>query len=139
MKAQISIDFLIALTLITITAVNLISLGLSQMKDAETFDTSSKLKVFAIDVRDTVAKVYSSGRGFKIRKSWPFNLGPGDNITIALQTPGMLNITAFIGGEKYIVIEKLQVPITQNTSVILQINSPDFWIENDGGSIRVEK
>ncbi|HII60342.1 hypothetical protein [Pyrococcus horikoshii] len=137
MRSQVSIDFLIALTLVTITALNLISLGLTQMEEAKSFDLSSKVKVFAIDVRDTVTKVYSCGEGFAVKKTWPFELNPGDEIIVSLETSGIVNVTLITGGKRYTVIERLQVPIAENSSVILTTEKRNFWIKFEGG-VKVE-
>ncbi|AEC52830.1 hypothetical protein PNA2_1916 [Pyrococcus sp. NA2] len=137
MKGQISIDFLIALTLVMITALNLVSLGLSQTEDIKSFDISARLKVFAIDVRDTITKVYSVGEGFAVKKSWPFKLEPNERIILSLKSPGIVNITLISGEKSYTILEKTQVPITENSTVVLTRDNKSFWIKFEGG-IKIE-
>ncbi|WP_054841100.1 hypothetical protein [Thermococcus peptonophilus] len=70
-RGQLSIDVIFALTLITLTVLSLVSLASHQVESAELMDKTSKLKVFAIDLRDTVVKVYSSGGpGFSVKKRY---------------------------------------------------------------------
>ncbi|AMQ18916.1 hypothetical protein [Thermococcus peptonophilus] len=128
-RGQLSIDVIFALTLITLTVLSLVSLASHQVESAELMDKTSKLKVFAIDLRDTVVKVYSSGPGFSVKKTVPMNLSAGDEITVVLNsTSGRLEVSAVIGGERYRVYQNLPVPLVATSSVTLNSASPDLWV-----------
>ncbi|AEH24747.1 hypothetical protein [Pyrococcus yayanosii] len=140
MRGQLSLDFLLAFLLISITALNLTYLAVGEKVKAEEFDTVAKLKVFAIDVRDTVAKVHSMGGGFSIRKEYPFELKPGDRIIVILDnTTNVIKIEATINGRVYSVIQRSQVPIYEQTLVILDASHSSFWItaSDEGGFTHV--
>ncbi|BAD85855.1 hypothetical protein, conserved [Thermococcus kodakarensis KOD1] len=128
-RGQLSIDVIFAFTLITLTVLSLVSLASRQVESAELTDKTSKLKVFAIDLRDTVTKVYSSGPGFSVKKTVPMNLRAGDKITVVLNsTSGRLDVSAVIGGEHYRVYQNLPVPLVATTNVTLNSTSPDLWV-----------
>ncbi len=138
-RGQISIDFLFAVTLVMLTVLNLVYIATNETTQAENFDTLSKLKVFSIDIRDSVTKVYSVGSGFKIKKELPLKLEPGEWVTVKLDnTTNRVVITAYIGGKNYYTAQKLPVPVGENSEVILTGNHTTFWIKaeyNEGGSM----
>jgi hypothetical protein len=128
-RAQLSIDLLFAITLISLTAVSLISLSTHEAEGARTFGTLAQLKVFSIDLRDTVTKVYSIGDGFSVQKRAPFSLGPGENITVTLNaSTNSVEIRAVIGGRKYKTAQQVPVPIVSNSSVTLNSTVQTFWV-----------
>ncbi len=128
-RGQISLDFLFAVTLIAITMVNLVYIANSERSHAETFDTATKLKIFSVDVRDSLAKVYAAGSGFTLKKTAPFTLRGGDYINITLSPTGnMINVTAVVDGEMYKVVQKSPVPILMGSSVTLTPENPEFHI-----------
>jgi len=127
-RGQISLDFLFAVTLIGITALNIVYVASSERVHSETFDTVSKLKAFSIDVRDSVVKVYSSGNGFTLRKDLPMELGAGDNVTLVLAPPDKLLINATIGGRRYSVIQKVPLSLHRKSSVVLTSENRAFLI-----------
>ncbi|WP_297089726.1 hypothetical protein [Thermococcus sp.] len=127
-RGQISLDFLFAVTLITITMLNLVYIADSERAHSETFDTIAKLKAFSIDVRDSVVKVYTAGDGFTVRKELPINLDAGDKVTVSLLAPDSVVVNATIGGKGYRVAQRSPVPIYENTSVTLTGADRDFSI-----------
>ncbi|WP_240920769.1 hypothetical protein [Thermococcus sp. CX2] len=129
MRAQISLDFLFAVTLITLTMVNLVYIASSETSYAETFDVITKLKVFSIDVRDSVTKVYAVGDGFSIKKELSMSLDAGDKVTVTLvPSNDTIMINATIAGRKYLVIQKSPVPIYRESSVTLTAAKKEFHI-----------
>ncbi|ANF22691.1 hypothetical protein [Thermococcus piezophilus] len=129
MRAQISLDLLFAVTLITLTIVNLAYIASSETSYAETFDVITNLKVFSIDVRDSVAKVYAVGDGFSIRKELPMSLNEGDKVTVTLvPSNDTIMISATIAGRKYLVIQNSPVPIYRESSVTLTEADREFQI-----------
>ncbi len=128
-RGQISLDFLFAVTLIALTMVNLVYIANSERSHAETFDTATKIKIFSVDVRDSLAKVYAVGDGFKVRKNAPFKLYEGDYINITLSPTGnLINVTAVVSGEIYQVTQKSPIPIWRKSSVKLTPSDPEFYI-----------
>jgi hypothetical protein len=128
-RGQISLDFLFAVTLIALTMVNLVYIANSERSHAETFDTATKLKIFSVDVRDSLTKVYAAGNGFTLRKEAPFTLQGGDYINITLSpVDNLINVTAVVGGETYRVVQKSPVPILRESSVKLTPENPEFYI-----------
>lgn len=126
-RAQITFDFLIAIMLITVTVAGIISVASGETANARTFDTAVKLKILAVDVRDTVTQVYAAGDGFTVKKGIPFELKTGDSLTITLNsTSGMVEITALIGGKRFRVGQKLQVPLYSTSSITLGPGEVEF-------------
>ena len=128
-RGQISVDFLFAVTLVMLTVLNLVYVATNETTQAENFDTLSKLRVFSIDVRDSVAKVYSVGSGFKIKKEAPLKLEPGDWVRVKLDNAtNKVVITAHIGEKDYYTAQKLPVPIGEDSEVLLTQTHESFWI-----------
>jgi len=128
-RAQLSLDLMFAVTLVALTVLGLISLATHEVEGAQTFDASAKLKVFAIDIRDTVTKVYAAGEGFGVMKMVPFELENGDYVKVTLDGPsGELRVEAEIGGTKYTTVQKIPVSIASNTTVTLTPSNNEFWV-----------
>lgn len=126
-RAQITFDFLIAIMLITVTVAGVVSVASGEMRNARTFDTAVKLKILAVDVRDTVTQVYAAGDGFTVKKEIPFELKTGDSLTITLNsTSDMVEITALIGGKRFRVGQKLQIPLYSTSSITLGPGEREF-------------
>ncbi|AAL81634.1 hypothetical protein PFDSM3638_07600 [Pyrococcus furiosus DSM 3638] len=120
MKAQLSIDFIFAMTLLLIFSLGLMSFAFEEKEEVETLNHAAKVRVFAISLRDMINKVYAMGPGFAVVKDIPFTLGSKDNVTITVSTERKVTVVAYIEGKKYTVTETLQVPIFENTSVIIE-------------------
>jgi len=128
-KGQISLDFLFAATLIALTLVNLVYIGNSEISHAETFDIITKLKVFSIDIKDSIVKVYAAGDGFSVRKELPITLNAGDKVTVTLvPSNDTIMVNATIAGRKYLVIHNSPVPIYRESSVTLTDVDREFQI-----------
>ena len=128
-KGQISLDFLFAVTLISILTLNLVYIGTTQKTQAETFDLTTKAKVFAIDVRDSVAKVYAMGDGFKVKKDLPFRLQSGDSVVVLLDNvTDVIVIMGTVGGKRFYVEQKSQIPIYVRSKVVLTTGHSSFWV-----------
>ncbi len=128
-RAQLSIDLLFAVTLISLTVLSLVSMSTHEAQGARTLDTVAKLKVFAVDIRDTVVKVYSAGNGFSVRKDSPIVLGPGDVINVTLNASSdSVEVSALIGGKRYFTTQKLQVPLVSNSTVKLNSTMGSLWV-----------
>ncbi|MCD6373068.1 MAG: hypothetical protein J7L37_05930 [Thermococcus sp.] len=128
-KGQISLDFLFAVTLISILTLNLVYIGTTQKTQAETFDLTTKAKVFAVDIRDSVAKLYGLGDGFRVRKEIPFNLRPGDYVEVLLDnSTNTIAIAGEVGGKKFYTQIKSQVPIYEKSVIKLYPGKESFWI-----------
>ncbi|WP_297464325.1 hypothetical protein [Thermococcus sp.] len=128
-RGQISIDLLFAVTLVMLTVVSLINLSAQEMEGARVIDRTAQLKVFAVELRDSVVKVYSSGGGFAVRKEVPLKLHPGENVRVTLDnSTNALVVTAWIGGKSYRVAQRLPVPLSKKTSVKLTATDPSLWI-----------
>ena len=127
-RGQISLDFLFAVTLITITMLNLVYIADSERAHSETFDTIAKLKAFSVDIRDSVVKVYAAGDGFTVRKELPIKLSSGDRVAVSLVTPNSIVVNASLGGRGYTVVQRSPVPIYRNSSVTLTDTKGDFGI-----------
>ena len=128
-RAQLSIDLLFAVTLISLTVMSLISLSTHEAEGARTFDTLAQLKVFSVDLRDTVTKVYAVGGGFSVRKAAPFELNPGDRIVVTLNaSTDTLEVSALVGGRTYRTTQPLPVPLLSNSSVTLNSTVQTLWI-----------
>jgi len=136
-RGQISIDFLFAVVLVSLTLLGLIVSGVSQAKEVSLLGKGAQLKVFAVDVRDSVSQVYASGPGIVVVKAPPFPLTGDDWINVTLNTNQTLVITAQLDGKHYLVIQRLQVPIKIQSSVLLTPNNDTFRIVSsklvDGG------
>ncbi|NJF25538.1 hypothetical protein [Thermococcus sp. Bubb.Bath] len=126
-RGQITFDFLIALMLISVTVVGMISIASGEKANAETFDTAAKLKVFSVDMRDTVTKVYSIGEGFTVVKSLPMNLQKGESVTVTLNsTSNRVIIVANLNDGTFKVEQNLPVPVYSTTSVKLTPGKETF-------------
>ncbi|WP_297509195.1 hypothetical protein [Thermococcus sp.] len=139
-RGQISMDLLFAVTIISLTVVSLMNVALSEKIEVENFGRTAQLKLFAIDVRDTIARVYSAGSGMMVVKSSPLILEEGEWINITAFKNGTLKVLASIGGREYIVVERLQISPGNTSSVLLTADSPNFRIETreiPGGGIEV--
>lgn len=140
-RGQISIDFLFAVTLVMITMLNVVYIATSEKGSAETLDTAARLKVFAVDIRDTVAKVYATGEGFKVRKESPIPLKGADSINITLsEKTNTIIVIGNIGGRKYTTVQRSPVPIHQYESILITPDKSEIWIKatENGGEIYVE-
>ncbi|ASJ08423.1 hypothetical protein A3L11_03915 [Thermococcus siculi] len=140
-RGQISLDFLFAITLIAITVLNIVYIANMQRSHAETFDATTRLKIFSVDMRDTVAKVYASGNGFSVKKEPPIPLDSGDSITIQLITGNnTIIITANVGGRQYVTVQRSPVPIYQNESIQMTPDNSEIWVKarERGGKVYVE-
>ena len=140
-RGQISIDFLFAITLISITLLNMVYIANMQKSHAETFDVTTRLKVFSVGIRDSVAKVYAVGNGFALKKGSPFNLNKGDSITIQLVSgANKIVVTGYINGKKYVTVQRSPVPIYQNQSITMTPDKSEIWIkaQDKGGKTYVE-
>lgn len=140
-RAQITFDFMIAVILILITVAGVVSVASGEQANAQTFDTAAKLKVFAVDLRDTVTKVYAVGGGYTVRKSLPIRLGDGDSVRVVLNsTTNRVEISAVVGGEGFRVYQRLQVPIYSTSSITLGPGDETFNVtaENVGGLVYVK-
>lgn len=128
-KAQLSLDLLFAVTLMTLTVVSLISLATHEVEGARAFDASTRLKVFTIDLRDTVTKVYAAGDGFAVRKTIPFELKSGEYVKVILNaTSNELKVEAEINGGKYTTVQRIPVPLISNSTVTLTPSNNELWI-----------
>ncbi|MDV3103932.1 hypothetical protein [Thermococcus waiotapuensis] len=111
-RAQITFDFLIAVMLITVTVAGIVSVASGEIESAGVLDTTAKLKVFAVDLRDTAVKSYSVGTNFTIIKSSPIGLSNGDEITVKLYSSNStILITAKLGGKTFVVGQNVPVPL----------------------------
>ena len=129
-KGQISLDFLFAVTLISILTLNLVYIGTTQKTQAETFDLTTKAKVFAIDVRDSVVKVYAMGDGFGIKKTLPFQLQAGDYVVVTLDNvTDVIIVRGEVGGKEFRTEQKSPVPIYRESTVTLRSAHSSFWIK----------
>ncbi|MFA4668959.1 hypothetical protein QDY65_00175 [Pyrococcus kukulkanii] len=129
MKGQLSVDILFAVMLVTITVVSIINLGTQEVRGAKIMDVSSKLRVFSIDIRDTVMKLYSLGPGFKVRKESPFPLEGNDYILVIINsTSSEVQVKAHIEGSTYYTVQRLQIPIKSTTFANLTAENSEFWI-----------
>ncbi|ASJ03309.1 hypothetical protein A3L09_08590 [Thermococcus profundus] len=140
-RGQITFDFMIAFVLILITVTGIISVASGERANAETFDTAAKLKVFAVDLRDTVAKVYSIGPGYTVVKRVPLKLESGESINVTLNsTSGRVEVVAAVGGKTLRVYQRLPVPIHSTSSVTLGPGDSTFNVTagESGGRINVE-
>jgi len=138
--AQITFDFLIAIMLITVTVAGIVSVASGETANARTFDSAAKLKILAVDLRDTVAQVYAAGDGFTVRKELPFELKTGDSITITLNsTTNRVEITATLGSKTFKVAQRLQVPLYTTSSITLGPGQRAFNVtaQSVGGEIYV--
>ncbi|ASJ16876.1 hypothetical protein A3L04_07210 [Thermococcus chitonophagus] len=141
---QLSIDFLFAITLVTLLSVGIIGIGLQETKNSKALSIASEVKVFAISVRDLITKAYSMGPGYSVKMTLPFSISPGDFVNVSL-SGNVLSIYANISGTMYSTSLKIPVGVTSNTSVLLTENSPSFWIivfynETEGGvDVKVAK
>ncbi|MBP1911751.1 hypothetical protein [Thermococcus stetteri] len=128
-KGQLSIDFMFAVVLVMITVLDLVYIASGEQARAEDFDVAAKVKAFTIDVRDTVVKVYSMGDGYKVRKEVPLNLGPGDSVSVVLDSAdNKIKILARVGEKSYYSEQRVPVPVYESSSVTLNSVSRDFWI-----------
>ena len=128
-RGQISLDFIFAITLVTLTMINLVYIASSETTYAETFDVATKLKAFSIELRDSVVKVYAVGDGFSVKKELPIDLNLGDKVTVTLVSSNdTIVVNATISGKKYLVIQNSPVPIYRDSSVTLTENDRDFEI-----------
>jgi uncharacterized protein (UPF0333 family) len=119
-RGQLSLDLMFAVTLIMLTLVSALSLASHQEESARTLDSASKLKVFAIDIRDTVIKAYASGPGFTIKKRYPYELKGNDEVLIVLNsTDNRLEVSAKLDGSTYTVYQDIPIKLVATTSVIL--------------------
>ncbi|WP_297516369.1 hypothetical protein [Thermococcus sp.] len=126
---QVSLDLMFAVTLVALTIVSLISLATHEVEEVKAFDASTKLKVFTIDLRDTVTKVYASGDGFAVRKTSPFALKSGEYVRVILNaTSNELKVEAEINGETYTTAQKVPVPIVSSSAVTLTQSNDELWI-----------
>ncbi|ASJ06430.1 hypothetical protein [Thermococcus pacificus] len=140
-RGQISLDFLFAITLIAITVLNMVYIANMQRSHAETFDATTRLKIFSVDIRDTVTKVYASGNGFSAKKESPIPLTGGDSITVRLSSKdNMIIITGNIGGRQYTTVQQSPVPIYQDESIQITPDKSEIWIKarERGGKVYVE-
>ena len=139
-KAQITFDFLIAIMLVTVTVAGIVSIASGETANARTFDSAAKLKILAVDLRDTVTQVYAAGDGFTVRKELPFELKAGDSVTITLNsTTNRVEIAATLGGKTFKVAQRLQVPLYATSSITLGQGERAFNVtaQNVGGEIHV--
>lgn len=128
-RGQISMDLLFAVALMSITVLGLIGLSSQQVHGAGVLDATAKLKVYSINLRDTVVKAYSMGGGIAVREDFPFTLSPGDSVNVTLNASSReLVVTAFISGEKYRTVQSLPIPLASDSKVELNSNSPTLWI-----------
>ncbi|WP_297470078.1 hypothetical protein [Thermococcus sp.] len=118
-RGQVSIDLMFAVVLILITALGVISWGNNQKAETATFGNAAYVKVFAVDIRDSVAKVYAHGPGFEVVKEPPFPMSEGDWVNVSLNTNGTLVVVANLGGLEYRVVQRLQVPVAVPSHVLL--------------------
>jgi len=126
---QITFDFMIAFMLISVTVAGAVSLANGELSTATTLDKTARLKAFAVDVRDTVTKVYSIGGGFTVVKDCPIELGKGDSISITLNSSSnSVTVEAVLSGKRYLVVQRLQVPVYTTTSVTLDGERSSFNI-----------
>jgi len=126
-RGQITFDFLIALMLISVTVAGAISIASGEKANAETFDTAARLKVFSVDLRDTVTKVYAVGGGFTVVKSLPLGLQSGESVTVTLNaTSNRVTIVADLNSGTFKVEQPLPVPVYSTTSVTLRPGKEAF-------------
>ena len=126
-RGQITFDFLIALMLISVTVAGAISIANGERANAETFDTTAKLKVFSVDLRDTVTKVYAIGSGFTAVKSLPLDLQSGESVTVTLNaTSNRITVVAELNSGTFKVEQPLQVPVYATTAVTLRPGEETF-------------
>ncbi|WP_297489511.1 hypothetical protein [Thermococcus sp.] len=124
---QITFDFMIAFMLISVTVAGAVSLANGELSTANTIDKTARLKAFAVDLRDTVTKVYSIGGGFTVVKDCPIELGKGDSISITLNSSSnSVTVEAVLSGRRYLVVQRLQVPVYTTTSVTLDEKRSSF-------------
>ena len=129
MRGQVSLDLLFAVAIIAITMLSVMNVALSEKTEADVLGTSAQLKAFAIDLRGTVARLYSSP-GMTVIKESPIELGPDDSINVTLTAGGYLRIRAHIGGREYVIVQKLQVPPGTTSSVLLTRAAPEFKVSS---------
>ncbi len=128
-RGQLSLDLMFAVTLIMLTLVGAVSVANHEVKSARTIDSASKLKVFAIDVRDTVIKAYSSGPGFIVRKSYPFPLEGNDEVQVVLNaTDNRLKVSARLSGDTYVVYQDLPIRLVATSTVTLNSTVRTFKV-----------
>jgi len=128
-RAQLSLDLLFAVTLVSLTVLSLVTMSTHEAQGARALDTMAKLKVFAVDMRDTVTKVYSTGPGFSVEKTSPLRLSAGDSIRVTLNASSdSVEVSAIIGGKRYFTAQRLQVPLVSNSTVELSATSETLWV-----------
>ncbi|NJE11199.1 hypothetical protein [Thermococcus sp. MAR1] len=140
-RGQISLDFLFAIALIAITVLNMVQIASMQRSHAEAFDITTRLKIFSVDIRDTVAKVYASGNGFSAKKESPIPLRNGDSITIKLNAKSnTIIVTGNIGGRQYTTVQQSPIPLYQDESIQITPDKSEIWIKArvGGGKVYVE-
>jgi len=137
MRGQVSIDLLFALAIVAITMLSLVNIAAGEYREAQVIDASAQLRAFAIDLRGTVARLYSSP-GMTVIKEAPLPLGPGEWINVTLREDGYLRISARIGNLDYTVVQELQVPPGRTSSVLLTANASRFAMTSRWGENGVE-
>jgi len=129
MRGQVSLDLLFAVAIIAITMLSVMNVALSERTETEVTGTAAQLKAFAIDLRGTVARLYTSP-GMTVVKESPVKLGPGDSINVTLTEDGYIRIKAQISGREYVLVQKLQVPPGTTSSVVLTQAAPEFKVSS---------
>ncbi|WP_461867090.1 hypothetical protein [Thermococcus sp.] len=129
-RGQLSLDLLFAVTLIAITMLNIIYTANEQITYTQTLDVTARLKIFSIDLRDSIVKAYSVGDGYSLRKQMPFSLNTGDSIIVTLNsTLNVLQINATVNNIQYYIVQNITVPIYTDSRIILNSTTTSFWID----------
>ncbi|ALV63907.1 hypothetical protein ADU37_CDS22100 [Thermococcus sp. 2319x1] len=126
MRAQLSLDFLFAFVLVTLTMLNLIYLSNSEVAHAESFDVMAKVRVFSAEIVDHTAKVYAVGEGYSLKEEPPQIEGAIFNITFN-GAENKITVNATVNGKSYWVVKNSTVPIA-NASIVVESNDT-FWIK----------
>ncbi len=128
-RGQLSLDLLFAVTLISITMLNVIYTANEQIAYTQTLDTTAKLKIFSISLRDTIVKVYAVGDGYSVKKKLPFSLNPGDSVRIVLNsTSNTLQINATLDNVAYYIVQNITIPVYVTSNITLTYTATEFWI-----------
>ncbi len=128
-RGQLSLDLLFAVTLIAITMLNVIYTANEQIAYTQTLDTTARLKIFSISLRDSIVKAYAMGNGYSVRKTLPFSLNAGDSMTIVLNsTANILQVNATIDGVSYYIVQNITVPLHVTSNITLTSATTEFWI-----------
>ncbi|USS40989.1 hypothetical protein NF865_01855 [Thermococcus aggregans] len=126
MRGQVSLDFLFAFVLVTLTVLNLIQLSSSEIAHAESFDVMAKVRVFSAEIVDHTAKVYAVGEGYSLKEEAP-QIKDAKFTIIFNGTNNKITVNANVSGKNYWIVKNSTVPIA-NASISVY-SGESFWIK----------